>query len=43
MVVGAFLASLEEHGPELTPLTAARINASSIMSRVLAQSGTNLC
>ena len=36
MVFGGFLASLEEHGPGLTPLTAARIIASSIMSSVLA-------
>ena len=38
MVFGGFLASLKEHGPSLTPLTAARIIASSVMSGVLALS-----
>ena len=38
MVFGGFLASLEEHGPSLTPLIAARITASSVMSGVLALS-----
>jgi hypothetical protein len=38
MVFGGFLASLEEHGPGLTPLTAAKITASSIISGVLALS-----
>ena len=38
MVFGGFLASLKEHGPSLTPLIAARITASSVMSRVLALS-----
>ena len=38
MVLGGFLVSLEEHGPGLTPLIAARITASSIMSVVLALS-----
>ena len=34
MVLGGFLASLEEHHPRLTLLTAARITYSSVMSRV---------
>ena len=38
MVFGGFYASLEETGPSLTPLIAARITASSIMSVVLALS-----
>ena len=38
MVLGGFLVSLEEHGPSHTPLTAARITASSVMSGVLALS-----
>ena len=38
MVFGGFLASLEEHGPGLTPLTTAIITASSVMSGVLALS-----
>ena len=36
MVFGGFLASLEKHGPGLTPLTAVRIAASSVISGVLA-------
>jgi hypothetical protein len=43
IVFGGFLASLEEHGPSLTPLTAAKITASSVKSGVLALSWTNLC
>ena len=42
MVFGGFLASLEEHGPGLTPLIAARITASSVMFGVLTLSWTNL-
>ena len=42
MVFGGFHASLEEHGPGLTPLTAARITASFVMFGVLALSWTNL-
>ena len=42
MVFGGFRASLEEHGPGLTPLTAARITASFVMFGVLALSWTNL-
>ena len=38
MVFDGFLASLEEHGPGHTPLTAARITVSSVISRVLALS-----
>ena len=38
MVFGGFLASLEEHGPGLKPLTAAKIITSSVMPRVLALS-----
>ena len=38
MVFGGFLVSLKEHGPGLTPLTAARITTSSVMSGVLALS-----
>ena len=35
MVFGGFRVSLKEHGPGLTPLTAARITASSVMFGVL--------
>jgi hypothetical protein len=42
IVFGGFLASLEEHGLGLTPLTAARITASSVKSGVLALSWANL-
>ena len=38
MVFGGFLASLEDHGPGLTPLTAAIITTSSVMFGVLALS-----
>ena len=38
MVFGGFRASLEEHGPGLTPLTAARMTSSSVMFGVLALS-----
>ena len=38
MVFGGFRVSLEEHGLGLTPLTAARITASSVMFGVLALS-----
>jgi len=38
VVFGVFLASLEEHGPGLKPLTAAKIITSSVMPRVLALS-----
>ena len=38
IIFGGFLASLEEHGPGLTPLTTAIITASSVMSGVLALS-----
>ena len=41
MVLGGFLASLEEHGPGLSPLTAARITYSYIMSRVGSASKLN--
>jgi len=42
MVFGGFYASLEETGPSLTPLIAARITASSVMFGVLTLSWTNL-
>ena len=42
MVFGCFRVSLEEHGPGLTPLTAAIITSSSVMSGVLALSWMNL-
>ena len=42
IVFGGFRASLEEHGPSLTPLTAARITASSVIFGVLALSWMNL-
>ena len=38
IIFGGFLASLEEHGPGLTPLTTAKITASSVKSGVLALS-----
>jgi hypothetical protein len=38
MVFGGFLVSLDEHGPGLKPLTAARIIASLVMPGVLALS-----
>jgi hypothetical protein len=38
MVFDGFLVSLEEHGPGLTPLTIAKITASSVMFGVLAPS-----
>lgn len=42
MAFGGFLASLDEQGPSLRPLTAARITASSVMPGVLARRWTNL-
>ena len=42
MVFGGFRASLEEHGPSLTPLTAARITTSSIIFGVLTLSWKNV-
>jgi len=42
IVFGGFLASLMEHGPGLTPLTAAKITASSVKSSVLALRWMNL-
>ena len=42
MVFGGFRASLEEHGTGLTPLTTARITASSVIFGVLALSWMNL-
>ena len=42
MVFGGFRASLEEHGPSLTPLTISRITELSVIFGVLALSWTNL-